>query len=151
MYILVCSWSEKTAHNQLFQSLTGCPLSHDTFLLYTSGLHSLFLKTWNYQLLNKEIQVGGTSSVPGHIQNTFGCMWGNVFVCILCRQRTDVMKSTVKDEVGLLTAWWRWIAYGACVVRLFTAADFIRSIAPCDFYFYFFLKNRTSKRETTWL
>lgn len=35
-------------------------------------------------------------------------------------------------------------------MHLFTAADYIRSIAPCDVSF-FPLKNRTTKRETIWL
>lgn len=137
---LVCSQSENPAHKELFQSLTG-KISLVIPLLYTPGLARLLLKMWNYQLLSEEIQVVSTYCVPGHTQNTFGCMWTRT----LFRKRTDVTKSTLKHEVGFLAAWWQWTACCACVMGLFTAAHLIRSIAPCDFGFFdFFFFPETS-------
>lgn len=141
----VCSQSENPPHNELFQSLTG-KISLVIPLLYTPGLHRLLLKMGNHQLLSEEIQVISTYCVPGHIQNALGCMWTR----ILFRKRTDVTKSTLKDEVGFLAARWQWTACCACVMCLFTAADSIRSIAPCDFDFliFFFWKIKPPKKPS---
>lgn len=143
--VLSCSQSENPAHKELFQSLTG-KISLGISLLYTPGLHRLLLKMWNYQLLTEEIQVVSTYCAPGHIQNTFGCMWTR----ILFRKRTDVTKSTLKHEVGFLAAWWQWTACCACVMGLFTAADLIRILHPVILIF-FFLKNQTSETKSAWL
>lgn len=141
---LACSQSENPAHKELFQSLTG-KISLVIPLLYTPGLHRLLLKMWNYQQLSEEIQVASPYCAPGHIQNTFGCMWTR----ILFRKRTDVTKSTLKHEVGFLAAWWQWTACCACVMGLFTAADLIRSIAPCDFDFFFFFPEKSNFGDKT--
>lgn len=148
---LVCSQSENAAHKELLQSLTGKSgkISLVIPLFYTPGLPRLPLKMWNYQLLSEEIQALSTHCAPGHIQSTFGCMWTR----ILFRKRTDVTKSTLKHEVGLLAAWWQWAACCACVMCLFTAAHSIRRIALCDLdfliylFFFFWKKIKPAKQN----